>query len=531
MSVGGGTQSGTPTLTGAGVGSDSGHADSVTVSGIGVSTSTDTTHTLNKIFDADKVQKEINAQVQITQAFGQRAASAIADYASSKIQEAEQKQTEALIKQQQANKALSEGRTEDAQTLQAEAQASSSQAENLRNLWGETGSARVSLHALAGGLASGVGGIAGATASTLGAPQIDQALSQMGLPQTLKEVLIQGATVGLGAAVGGTTGAAAAGNEVANNYLTSTQQLAKDKELAGCKTLSCIVGTNIKYLGISGMQDTGLLVGVGGGIGYQSVEQAAAIVDLVKNLPETLTALKAIVSDPDFRAKVGDQIADEYKQRIDMQTRAYNDGGWDGSITAGVEAGRLAVDIVAMATAVEGATKLTATIAKTSTEVVGNATTTLVVAVAKTFDKLDVASQTKWLTETASWRAATSTLVDLEAQAGNSAHPLLRHGDQVELVQLKTRSMTGETPDGMQASIPEASTRWLNNEDMLTAIKQAQTEFAKTNKVGPYTWDAGKVVGDGYYAGGVMYSKATEITVVLNSKGMPITAYPKLPKI
>ncbi|MFA7349854.1 MAG: hemagglutinin repeat-containing protein [Methylotenera sp.] len=120
MSVGGGTQSGKPTLSGAGVGSDSGDASSVTVSGIsgGTVSITDngeqqavsgqdatttvallnrdahvnengevvdsagnaTANTIAPIFDAEKVAKEIQAQVQITQAFGQQAYQAVGTY-------------------------------------------------------------------------------------------------------------------------------------------------------------------------------------------------------------------------------------------------------------------------------------------------------------------------------------------------------------------------------------------------------------------------------------------------------------------
>jgi filamentous hemagglutinin len=154
--------------------------------------------------------------------------------------------------------------------------------------------------------------------------------------------------------------------------LSHQQKADKTKALAECKTLACRGGVNLKYLGIDAMQDAGLVIGVGGGIGYQSVEQAAAVVDLVRNLPETLTALSAIVSDPEFRAKVGNQIADDYKQRIDLQTRAYNDGGWDGSITAGVEAGRLAVDIVAVGTAAVGAGKIVAAAVRAGPDVIAS---------------------------------------------------------------------------------------------------------------------------------------------------------------
>jgi len=86
VSVGSGGLSSMPNLSGAGVGSDEGHAASVTQSGVsGMAGNTDVRTGdaetgIGKIFDADKVQKEINAQVQITQAFGQQASKAVAEY-------------------------------------------------------------------------------------------------------------------------------------------------------------------------------------------------------------------------------------------------------------------------------------------------------------------------------------------------------------------------------------------------------------------------------------------------------------------
>lgn len=72
--------------TGAGVGQDSGSASSTTRSGIsGIAGNTavrtgDAETGIAKIFDADKVQKEINAQMQITQAFSQQAGQAVSNY-------------------------------------------------------------------------------------------------------------------------------------------------------------------------------------------------------------------------------------------------------------------------------------------------------------------------------------------------------------------------------------------------------------------------------------------------------------------
>ncbi|MDP2066526.1 MAG: hypothetical protein U1E02_09105 [Hydrogenophaga sp.] len=159
--------------------------------------------------------------------------------------------------------------------------------------------------------------------------------------------------------------ASSGANAAQNNYLTHAQEAQRDKELAACKTnFACEAGVKLNYIGISVKQEAGLIVGVFGGVGYQTYEQGAAVVEMVKNLPETLTALSAIVSDPEFRAKVGDAVVNDYQQRIAMQTRAYNEGGWDGSITAGVEAGRLAVDIVSAGTAAVGMGKVVAMTAK-----------------------------------------------------------------------------------------------------------------------------------------------------------------------
>jgi Possible hemagglutinin (DUF637)/Hemagglutinin repeat len=172
---------------------------------------------------------------------------------------------------------------------------------------------------------------------------------------------------GISAAVTGqdvNTAAAAGGNAAANNNLTHWQKAARDAELAGCKTPICTAAVKLKYGGIDAMQNAGLVAGVGAGIGVQTVEQVAAIAELVKNLPETLNTLNAVISDPEFRSKVGASVVADYEARIDLLNRAYTDGGWDGSVTAGVEGGRLAVDLVGVATAAVRAGKLLSQIGK-----------------------------------------------------------------------------------------------------------------------------------------------------------------------
>ena len=90
------------TLTAAtsGLGKDSGHARSTTqaaISGIAGNKDVrtgDKETGIQKIFDQEKVQKDINAQVKITQEFGQQASRAIGNYAAEKLQEANNLRTQ-----------------------------------------------------------------------------------------------------------------------------------------------------------------------------------------------------------------------------------------------------------------------------------------------------------------------------------------------------------------------------------------------------------------------------------------------------
>ena len=208
---------------GIGIGSDKGNASSTSsagISGIAGNTavrSTDAETGLAKIFDADKVQREIAAQTQITQYFGQQATKAVGDYAQTKL-------NEALTLRTQANTETNDERK----------QALNAQAKELEDNWGSSGVLRVALHTVIGGLTGGSGGAVGAAAGTLTAPVVAQALTDAGISGPLAQTLTAIASTAVGAAAGGTAGGAAAGNEVVNNYLNhadATRLLALQKKL------------------------------------------------------------------------------------------------------------------------------------------------------------------------------------------------------------------------------------------------------------------------------------------------------------
>ena len=144
--IGGGLQAGLPQLSGAGVDSESGKSDSVTVSAIsqGIVTVTNndaqrgltgkdvnvtvallnrdvhvneqgeavdnqgnnTANTIAPIFDQEKLQKEIEAQIKITQAFSQEAPRALVNFATSKTQPYQDAKDYELIKARQKKNIL-----------------------------------------------------------------------------------------------------------------------------------------------------------------------------------------------------------------------------------------------------------------------------------------------------------------------------------------------------------------------------------------------------------------------------------------
>ncbi|THF66666.1 hypothetical protein E6C76_06955 [Pseudothauera nasutitermitis] len=206
-----------PQGTSAGYGEDSGEAESVTTAGIsGIAGDTDVRTGdaptgIAPIFDADKVQKEIDAQVQITQVFGQLASKAIGDYA------------EARLKEATALRDQADRETDPARSAELHARA-----DELEDQWGSQGTLRLAAHTVVGGLTGGIDGALGAAAGTLTAPAVADALNKAGIDADLNTVITAIASTAAGAAVGGTAGAGAALNEVANNYLKHSEILEKE---------------------------------------------------------------------------------------------------------------------------------------------------------------------------------------------------------------------------------------------------------------------------------------------------------------
>ncbi|WP_228768292.1 hemagglutinin repeat-containing protein [Limnohabitans sp. DM1] len=229
-------------MSGVGVGSDKGSAQSTTTAGIsGVAGNAaartgDKSTSIAPIFDKEKTQKEVAAQVAITSEFGKQASKAVGDYAGNQLKDLSRK----------ANAETDPGKKA---ALQAEAAK-----------WEEGGAYRVAMHTAVGGLTGGLAGAAGAGAASAAAPTIDQlqgqlktAIKNAGLGDSAANVISSlaggttAAAIGAAASGGSVAGGATAFNSDMNNRQLhpSERQWAKENAAKYKSYLASKTGENI----------------------------------------------------------------------------------------------------------------------------------------------------------------------------------------------------------------------------------------------------------------------------------------------
>jgi hypothetical protein len=114
-----------------------------------------------------------------------------------------------------------------------------------------------------------------------------------------------------------------------------------------------------------------------GSMGLSGYEMAEGLVELVANWSQTVEALEGILGDPAVRARLGEAMVAEYEERLARQARAFEEAGWEGSVVAGVEAGRLAMDIFMLGSGVGATAKATAKLSAVAAKSVAQASAKL----------------------------------------------------------------------------------------------------------------------------------------------------------
>jgi hypothetical protein len=185
-------------------------------------------------FDKEAVEREIAAQVAITQSFTQQAPKLVGDYGKTQLDKAKLLETEA--------EKLKSSDPEQYAALMT-------QAAEIRSAWadgenGQVGWLRALTHTVLAGLAGGIQGALGVALTSTTLPLLGEYFKQKGVPDAVVALLLQSASLALGNAVGGGAGAMTAYGTTTNNYLKHDESERKkefEKALKQCqdKPASC----------------------------------------------------------------------------------------------------------------------------------------------------------------------------------------------------------------------------------------------------------------------------------------------------
>lgn len=240
-----------PQGTSAGLGGDSDSAHSITraaISGIAGNTAArtgDKESGLQPIFEADKVQREIDAQTHITQTFSALAPKQIADFADSKTRDYTNALKQKLAIDSELATETDPERRAELESYRASVETFLAGHQSEYDLWKEGGAYRIALHTATGALTGGGAGALGAASSATAAPLLNQwqqnvqeSLIQAGASDTLAQGvalnLSSATAIGLGslASGGSSAGAASALSVDANNRQLHVNEIdfLKDKQ-------------------------------------------------------------------------------------------------------------------------------------------------------------------------------------------------------------------------------------------------------------------------------------------------------------
>ncbi|SMF98600.1 DUF637 domain-containing protein [Burkholderia singularis] len=229
--------------------------------------------------------------------------------------------------------------------------------------------------ACAGASASGQNcgaGAMGAAASSLltnlfASPDPNMTEQEKEAKQNLIASIVAGVATETG--VGGASGAAAATNGATaaaqNNWLATEQKVQAQKEWDACKgNVVCQLQTAGKWTAVSGKQDiltaNGFIMGVSQGLGNDVVGLAQFMMHPV----DGINALSALISRPEMRAQLGDQLYASLNTQISEIKTALAVGGDTNAELLGRNIGGLVYQIGGIATGVYGAGKAAITLGR-----------------------------------------------------------------------------------------------------------------------------------------------------------------------
>ncbi|WP_239327087.1 VENN motif pre-toxin domain-containing protein, partial [Snodgrassella gandavensis] len=146
-------------------------------------------------------------------------------------------------------------------------------------------------------------------------------------------------------------------NAVENNYLSDAQAAQEQKELKQCTNIGCTAKVKTQWTAISAAQQASFTAGIVIGLPAETYDVVKELVHMTTNPGETYQALKGLFTSGNILGNVSDAVKESYINRLNKLEEEYQRAGAGGSYNAGIETGKLLLDMAALATGVGGAAK------------------------------------------------------------------------------------------------------------------------------------------------------------------------------
>ncbi len=216
-------------------------------------------------------------------------------------------------------------------------------------------------------------GAAGAAASSLLTGLFSQSSPDESEEQReAKRNLIVSLVTGLAAtsaSVDPTAANTAAGAAVDNNWLATQQEAQARKEYEAAEGLIAKAQVAGKWLAISGKQEILTRYGIGKGLAQSGWGDITGLAEFAMHPIDGLNGLSSLISDPEVRAQLGEEVANKFSARIDTIKNALEVGGDQNAVAMGEAMGELAWQIGTAVTGVGTAAKGVVGLAKAGIKV------------------------------------------------------------------------------------------------------------------------------------------------------------------
>jgi hypothetical protein len=230
-------------------------------------------------------------------------------------------------------------------------------------------------HALAGCMAGAAGsgsqgcqsGAIGAVVGELAAQWVNPTGDPTKATQTIEVVKVlsaaAGALTGDGSAQSVNTAVMTGVNAAENNWLATRQKAQLVTELNAANNALDKAKVLGKYALISGKQDVLTVAGVGKGLAESGWSDIQGMAEFLSDPAKGLQGLQQVITDPQTRAALGDQIVGEFTAKIDRMNKALEVGGDANAVQLGQDLGSLVWQVGSVVTGVAGTAKAGAMLA------------------------------------------------------------------------------------------------------------------------------------------------------------------------